>query len=241
MKERKVAAEGASIVIKGKFNPAIFSPLWLEQVGLIGAPELKNQEIEIITQDLASFRAGWLGCHVSADAMQVETGVPEEFERLRDVAVGVLRTLPYTPISSLGINRDVHFSVETLSEWHGIGDALVPKDPWMDVLKVPGMRTLVVWGARPDEYNGAVQIKIEPSFRYPQSVYVGTNDHFVLTRGTGDEPKRDAAWSISDDELEVTSEKIPVATQILLEEWSASMVRAESYLQVVSQQGVNKQ
>lgn len=238
MADVRVGFETVAVVVKGSFNPSIFSPLWLRQQGLIGSPELGEQDIDIITRDFASFRAGWLAVQVATDALQLATTDLEETERLRDVAVGILRTLEHTPIAAVGINREVHFRVDSLERWHEIGDILVPKEHWQDSLKLPGMRSVTIWGARPDEYAGRIQVQVEPSMRIPQAVFVGCNDHFDLVLApSGPVVTRDQAWNLEAEPLIPSADKIPVGIKVLSEEWMASMKRAEQYVQKVSRLG----
>src|SRR5512144_394929 len=49
----------------------------------------------LVTREFASFTVGWLTCQVTPDALQLTTVVPEEFERVRDAAVGILNTLSH--------------------------------------------------------------------------------------------------------------------------------------------------
>jgi hypothetical protein len=226
--ERGIALEATTIVIRGAFNPAIFSPSWFRDQNLVGASELEAQRIQIITRDVAIFSLDWLDCHITADSLQFATGQPEEFERLRDVALGTLRILSYTPISALGINRDFHTTLKTAAQWHAIGDALVPKNIWEDDLILPGMKSVTLWGRRPDGLTGHIQIQVEPSARLPLSVYISTNDHFSLTADTSAVTSRDdAAWDLVEDEGETTPSKVATAISILLERWDDVLVRAE--------------
>ena len=101
MKDIKVGLESVTVVIKGSFNPAIFSPLWLRNQGLIGSPEMSEQDIDIISRDIAIFRAGWLSVQVAGDGLQFSTSNMEEAERLRDVAIGALRRLEHLPLQQL--------------------------------------------------------------------------------------------------------------------------------------------
>lgn len=227
MADRGIALEGTTVVVRGLFNPAIFTPSWFRDQDLVGVPEIEDQQIEIITPDIAVFRMGWLHCHITADVMQLSTSQPEEFLRLRDAAIGVLRLLSHTPISALGINREFHTTMATIADWHAIGDAIVPKAKWEGTLKLPGMRS-ALWGIRPDDYGGQVQVIVEPSQRLPQSVYVGTDDHFTL-KDSGQKPEtRSTSWDLTEEPVETSAEKIPMAIQVLLDEWFASNERAEN-------------
>ena len=94
-----------------------FSPAWLLHQNIIGASDYADAEVEIVTSEFALFRTGWLRCQVAPDTFQVSTTEPEEFERLRDAAVGVLNTLSHTPVAALGINRELHFSTQDRDQY----------------------------------------------------------------------------------------------------------------------------
>tara|TARA_R110002051_G_scaffold9732_8_gene37568 strand:- start:4114 stop:4839 length:726 start_codon:yes stop_codon:yes gene_type:complete len=228
MATRGIAIEAVTIVIRGAFAPAAFSPLWFREQGLIGDSELANHQIEVITQEFAVFRMGWLQCQISTDGMRLGTEEPEEFERLRDAAVGTLQVLRYTPISALGVNRDFHTTMESVDKWHAIGDALAPKAIWEDVLEVPGMRSVTLWGQRPDQYAGHVQVQVEPSVKLPISIYVSTNDHFELTLETKKIRTRAEGWDLTERAAEPSTQKTHLAITVLLDEWAAILQRAES-------------
>lgn len=227
MTDKGIGLEGTTVVVRGAFNPAIFSPTWFRNQDLIGDLELDDLDVEIVTRDIAVFRMGWLSCHVTPEGLQMSASAPEEFERLRDAVIGVLRLLTHTPIKALGINREFHTQVASVEEWHAIGDAIVPKANWNGTLEHPGMRSVTLWGARPDEYGGQIQVQVEPSVRLPQSVYVATNDHFTLTLSDLDLRSNQGSWDLTQPEVELTSEKIDVAIHVLLDQWDAALERAE--------------
>lgn len=172
MSDAVIALDGISVVAKGRFNAAIFSPLWLLQQNLIGVADFTGASIEVITNDFASFSTPWLMLQVLPDALQLSTTDPADFERVRDVGVGVLNALPHTPIAALGINRQVHFASRSREHYHAIGDQLVPKPFWENLIELPVTRSVMVWGQRPDNYGGRVQIQVEPSVKFRGHVYV---------------------------------------------------------------------
>ena len=45
----ELALDGVSVVVKGLFNAAIFSPAWLLAEGLIGKSEYGEADVELIT------------------------------------------------------------------------------------------------------------------------------------------------------------------------------------------------
>lgn len=221
--------DGVSVVVRGHFNPAIFSPAWLLGQELVGPSEYKQASVDIVSRDLASFSMDWLTCQVTPEAMQVATTVPEEFERTRDVAAGVLRALSHTPIAAIGLNREVHSIVRSADAWHRIGDRLAPKELWDDVLTLPGMRSLLIESARSDEFAGRVYVKVEPSMRMPQAVYISHNDHYVLARVDSQPTSREQPWEVdTETSLEPSAKKLDLALEVLAgTRWSDSMSRAD--------------
>jgi len=230
--------DGVSVVVKGLFNPAIFSPAWLLSQDLIGSSEYTEAQVDIISRDLAVFRAAWLSCQVTPDAMQISTNDPDEFERARDVAAGVLGVLHHTPIAAMGINREVHLLVPSASRWHGIGDILAPKAAWESALIMPGMRSVTMWGIRPDSYAGRVQVQVEPSLRMPRAVYVAHNDHYILARVDSQPTSREAPWYLEPElDLEPTADKLEVALSILADDWHSSLERANEVVSLIAKLG----
>ncbi len=226
----ELVLDGVDIVLRGRFNPSIFSPAWLLSQGIIGPAEYAAADVDFITRDVAVFKVGWLGCQTTPDALQLSTTEVDEFERARDAAQSVLRALPHTPVSALGINRAVHFAADSLEQWHAVGDRVVPKDIWNDSLVAPGTRSVTLWGARPDQYTGRVQVQVEPSFRVPRAVYVSINDHYQLTYSEHgpDARSRDVAWQVTmEDDVEPGPEKLEVAHEVLSGSWAASLVAAK--------------
>lgn len=225
MTEGPAVLDGVSVVVRGLFTPPLFSPAWLLAEQLIGPHEFENAEVEVIAREIAVFNTGWLNVHVTSDTLQVSTTEVEEFERLRDAASGILRALVNTPVAALGINRDRHFTVESVERWHAIGDILTPKELWESELKLPGMRSVTMWGLRPDPFVGRVQVQVEPSLRIPQAVFVTHNDHYVLGRASH-QPTERVAWEM-DEPLEPSVERLAIALEILTEHWSDSLRRAQ--------------
>lgn len=229
--------DDVAIVLKGNFNPSILSPSWLLAQGVIGAEEHEQADVEVITRDIASFTCAWLKLFSSGDTLQISTAVEAEFERLRDAAIAILTALPHTPVGALGINRNVHFRVDSLDDFHQIGDILAPKVVWDGVLELAGMRSLTMWGAREGAQAGRVQVTVEPSSAIPQAVFVGHNDHYELFERDHHPESRNEAWIMSDrDALDATPGKLSIAVSLLTDEWHGSMSRADSVIQRVHEQ-----
>ncbi|KUI42311.1 hypothetical protein AU197_14450 [Mycobacterium sp. IS-1590] len=234
-----VALDGVAVVVRGHFNAAIFSPLWLLQQELIGARDFTTASIDVITSDFASFSTGWLNCQVASDALQANVMDPADFERARDVVVGILNALPHTPVGALGINRHLHFAPRDTEQYHAIGDQLVPKAFWEDLVSLPVTRDVVVWGQRPDKFGGRVQIRVEPSLRFPGHVYVSHNDHFSLEVVEEHPKTRQQAWAQAQEAkpIEPSASNIPVVTEILLNNWESSIERSNAAVNAIARIG----
>ena len=234
------AADVVSVVVKGAFNPAIFSPAWLLLQGLIGATEHAASETEIISRDVTVFTSKWLQCQVTRDSLQVSTDDPTEFERTRDAAVGILRALEHTPIMLMGINRKITFTMGSARKWHTIGDTLAPKKAWDGILGLVGLSNLSVQGVRPDRYDGRIVVQVVPLIQPEWGVLVAHNEHFALATVDAQPTSRDVPFGQPDIAAELTAAKIPVAIQILTEQWEPSMKRAISVVERVAQLGERK-
>lgn len=219
--ELPVAQESMNIVFRGPFAPATFSPRWFRDVELIGEDEFNNAEIAIISQDQTSFSLGWLDVWVGIDGMQLQTTEVDEFPRLRDAAVGVLRCLENQPIAALGVNRELHMRVSSAEMMHHVGDTLAPKQPWDGVLDYPGVRSILMWGARKDGWRGRVNVRVEPSVVIHPAVFVQVNDHSELSRLDSNPSSREDAFLLGESVGDFTSEKRRNAIEYLSENWDA--------------------
>lgn len=233
-----VALDALSVVVRGHFNAAIFSPAWLFQQNVIGGSDFAQADVEIITRDFASLSTGWLNCQVTPDALQLSTSEPDDFERLRDAAVGILNALPHTPVAVLGINREMHFAARDETHYHLIGDRLAPKEFWEQFLDFPVTREIIIWGQRPDNYGGRVQVKVEPSFRFPGGhIFVAHSDHFNLQKVEDPQTNRHDAWKAEAQQsqnAEASASNIQIVNEILSTQWSSCIARSSAALQSIA-------
>jgi len=229
-----LAQDGVSIVVGGIFNPAIFSPDWLLREDLIDGSTYTSMTETVLTPDFTSLRVGDIAIQVTREAFQVATSNADEFERARDLAVGILRLLSHTPIAVLGINRHFHIKADSDVIWHAIGDAIVPKAAWASVLNLPGMRSAVLWGARPDNHAGRVQVQIEPSVAIPNGIFVSQNDHYDLY-DVVERPSARTQFPLPGElnSQKPTADKISVAVTMLETKWADSMSRADDVVETV--------
>ncbi|WP_156495979.1 hypothetical protein [Microbacterium sp. T32] len=217
-----VTLESVSVVIRGVFNPVLFTPSWFRDAELIGADEFEDSEVTIISPENTTLRMAWLDFTASSDHIQLQTVALEEVPRLRDAAVGMLRTLEGYPANALGINRDVHTRCDSEDALHRVGDAIAPKDVWTDVLDFPGLRSVLMWGARMDSWSGQTNVRVEPSMLVKPGIYVSVNEHFDLNSWDSLPSSREDAYSYGQAGTSPTNEKRLAAIQILTDRWQST-------------------
>ena len=141
---------------------------------------------------MTEFVADWLLLQVTPERFSVETS-QAPYVRVGDLAVRVFAEhLSHTPLRAFGINRNVHFPVQNLTEWDQIGRTLAPVVPWgawgrklgLDG-KHGGMRSLTMSGFAPEgrPTGGEINVTVAPSYRIGNGrlgVYVGINDHYAI-------------------------------------------------------------
>ena len=194
---------GTSIVLVGSFNPAIFTPAWFELHGLLPHGTAETAALEVAHQQATAFNAEWLYLNVTVERLLVET-VQAPDVRVRDLVVRTFREyLNHTPLSALGINRSVHFDVETLANRDRIGRILAPLEPWGvwgDKIGVDGthaaLTSVTMSQNDPDgrPKGGRINVNVEPSTRIGKGrtgVFVNVNDHFECEAN-----QRDAAEAV---------------------------------------------
>lgn len=174
---------GASIVLAGSFNPAIFQPEWFVRQNLLPPEEGEKAEIKVIVPQVTEFHTERFIIQVTTDRFAAISKPEANPAPLRDLVVGTFFVLEHTPLKALGLNRDMHFSMASEEMWHRIGDTLVPKEVWKGILAGHvGMRTLQVQAEIPDypdekQTEQRLVVRVEPSMRVKQGVYIQTNEH----------------------------------------------------------------
>ncbi len=185
MVQTEIKEEMDSIVILGRWNPAIFHPSWFEKNNLIKASEADAaiKGLEVITGEFSRFRLPWVEISITRERLAFNCLVPEHFKQVSELAVGVLTLLRETPLRALGINKSRHVSVGNAENWHHFGHTVAPKEVFTDVLfkkdeEKPGLMALKIRTKRENfDYQ---DLTIEPSNKYPVSLHFSFNDHFQL-------------------------------------------------------------
>lgn len=178
---------GSSIVAVGAFNPAIFSPDWLERNRLIGLDDAGNAKKApslIVSQQVTVFETEWFAFQVLENQFSL-TSKGALNPAFRDLAVGILSLVPHTPISAIGLNYFAHFRLASEAEYHKVGDVLAPKTIWNSLYSTKcavGLANLTV--KIEDAERGQLprsgdqkQISVQPSTKLKYGVFLSLNDH----------------------------------------------------------------
>lgn len=188
MSLRAPDAEEISIVLIGSFNPGIFHPEWFRRQEILMPQETTTDvKIVMVSPELTQVHFGSLvlKLEVLPERFLLETQTASQGEKLQDILVNVLTTLPHTPVTACGLNNSIRFDLNDESYWHKIGDTLAPKETiWNHVLERPGMQSLVIKGHRGGEFPGEVNVTVAPSNRrdMPHGLLISSNFHYPVPR-----------------------------------------------------------
>ncbi|MBR0796119.1 hypothetical protein JQ615_12035 [Bradyrhizobium jicamae] len=190
---------GVTIVLRGAFNPSIFQPFWMARQGLISDEEAGNAKVSVIHSEISHFaiEPSFI-LQVQVDRFTITTATAP-LVRVSDLCTRIFgEVLPHTPISQLGINRTVHFSVGTADERDRIGRLIAPQDPWGDwgkgfasddLAARGGLQSMTMINKKAgDREAGWIQARIEPSQSIGKGVtgiFMEINDHYQFKETAG--------------------------------------------------------
>ena len=223
-----------SIAIRGNFAPVRISPRQLHQQRLIGDAEYAESEVQVrIPDEVSVFQAGWLTCEANPDELDIHTQDEADQERLRDLAVEIMRTIEPLEVSQLTLRRAVHFGVSNDEEYDAIGGRLVANEIWNGLLGTTEMRSAVYSGRRSDNYKGRIYIQIEPSSRVAPGFYYEYLDYYDLTRAEAQPTSRDQGRHVlaSPADIESSAAKVDVAVEVLNTGWQSFLSRNNAVLE----------
>jgi hypothetical protein len=186
MARRLPEINGAGIVLTGSFNPAIFQPAWFARQNLLPQTEADTADVKAIVHQFCDFETGRFHIQVTNERFAVLTKADANPAPLRDLVLGTFYILEHTPVSALGLNRHMHFSLPSMDVWNQVGHKLAPKEPWKEIMKGHiGLRALIIQNeSAPPEGETALPkgatltVKLEPSTQIKYGVYFDTNENY---------------------------------------------------------------
>jgi hypothetical protein len=181
MPDPTLEISAASIVLIGAFNPRIFHPEWFARRKLLPQTEADQANIAIIHPQVCQFQTERFHFQVTLDRLVIGTKPNAVPEPLRDLIEGTFYILEHTPVSAMGLNRDMHFAMHSEEAWHLVGDKLAPKEPWQEFSygRRPGVRDLqILYGARSPE-ESSTTVTVQPSVQVQHGIFFQINDTFT--------------------------------------------------------------
>jgi hypothetical protein len=175
----KHKAEEASIVLVGSFNPRIFHPEWFRRHDLISDHDLSDAVVELVHNELSKFSLGWCQIEVLHERFVSRTNDASRFDALRDLVISTFKILEHTPITTMGINRQMVYSMPSEDVWHHVGHKLAPKDIWQMSLPDPvGLVTLSVQSPRKDDLPGKINVSLKSATE--NDIIIDINSHIDI-------------------------------------------------------------
>ncbi len=180
------------MVLVGHMNPAIFQPTWFASEDIFSDSEAEHAEIQVIHPQHTAFSTDRFNIQVQVDRFTAEAVDPKNHEPLRDVVLGTFAALHHTPIRLMGLNLNSHYEMRDKAALDELGFKLAPKEPWTALGLDAAMLGLAMQAERNDEYTGYQQIRVQPSTKVRNGVFIQVNDHYDFG-AAGDPPSAEAA------------------------------------------------
>jgi hypothetical protein len=169
----------STVVLLGNFNPKIFQPEWFARQQLISSEEADTADVKIIVPQICHFETNRFGIQVTTDRFTAVSPPSTSPAPLRDLVQGTFFVLEHTPITAMGLNRQMHFALESETPWHKLGDKLAPKEGWSGVMPGrPGLLSMWVQSDNKAVQGGLFRAKVEPSTIVQFGVYFEVNEHY---------------------------------------------------------------
>ncbi len=139
----------------------------------------------VVTRQLTSFGCDWFQLQVTDDRLVLQTSNPAHSRPLRDLAIGIFAILEHTPLRMMGLNRSLHYRMESEERWHAFGHYLAPKKAWQGLFESPpGLRSLTIEAKRSGCEALFVKVNVMPSVKIQPGVYFQTNEHYAFDAST---------------------------------------------------------
>ncbi len=172
-----------AIVVVGRFNPAIFHPLWFSNIGIFTETDIKEaaDTFGVVHPDISSFQIDWCNILVEERRFIVSTRMDAYFSRLCELVQLSFDLLTHTPVIAVGINPEADFALGSEERWHKFGHFFAPKEYWKEITESPGMQELQIKDSpRDGEFKGYTLITLCPSEKVEFGVNIKMNEHFEV-------------------------------------------------------------
>lgn len=190
----------SAIVVVGDFNPAIFSPDWLERNNLIGegdatvAREGRAGRQPLISHQVTNFETEWFTLQVLENQFSL-TSKGVLTPAFKDLAVGIFQLVSHTPVKAVGLNFMGQFKFDTQDKQHKVGDVFAPKNIWSTLypdefyVGLENLTMRIQHGSREGgaDSNDEKRITLQRSSNFKHGVGLSFNDHHDLVADYDDD------------------------------------------------------
>lgn len=200
------SVDRVTFTVVGHFNPAIFSPSWFALNELVGKNEADQASVQVIHPEVCQISVGQF--QIYADLNRFTASCDANYHLMaRDLAIGTFGNfLVHTPITAMGINREVHFDTGDFWIRDEVGNRLAPKEAWgawgqeISGLKEAtnnhgGMMRIAMQQPRLNfRCPSYIQTEVQPS-QHPDlqrsGIYMLVNNHYQLSSTATPAPIKD--------------------------------------------------
>jgi len=80
------------------------------------------------------------------------------------------------------MNWGGHYKSESEKDWHSFGHFLAPQNPWTNIFEDSAVLNIEMREKKliEDHSNGALQVRVGPSHKINQGVFININDHYAI-------------------------------------------------------------
>ena len=176
----KPEIQGASIVVRGSFNPKIYQPMWFQKYDLIREEEAENAEIKIIHNEVTDISFGRFKLLALHDRFVISTTDASFFEPIRDLTLSTFSILEHTPVTAIGLNLMMHYKLASKERLESFFTLIALTEIWSSIIKDPQLTSLTITDIKSDEPQARLNLKIEPSKRVENGIYFEANNHYGI-------------------------------------------------------------
>ena len=183
---------GVSVQLLGEFNPALFTPHWFAYNDLLPRELADSAELEASNGSM-TFTADWLAFKVDPERLAAAT-VQAPYSRVCDLLARAFREhlCRHTPLTALGINRDIIFRVGDRSDQDHIAATLAPVQAWeaaQNGARAGVLSQTTIQVELEAGLSSRVSVQVEPYHIGPageRSVLVSVQDYYDMQRTGAD-------------------------------------------------------
>jgi hypothetical protein len=181
--EQVIPPAGFGIVLLGAMNPRLHHPLWYKLIGLIDEAEAAEAMAGslIVTPQISQFQTSKLQLTATSERWELHTQDPELRDRVAKMAATTFdEKLHETPISLFAFNNNFYLK----AAGNDIAKSMASKLEKSLGLSFPNLQATSTMFVLTGD-GGPINIRIEPSTRGSDEIFVAVNSNHAVTSSSG--------------------------------------------------------